>query len=132
MRSERKPDKGEGTPTPTVRGRVVLDDNTTCVLVPVDEYERLVAFVEAHRLVDKLEDPKTAWVDFDEFKLQLAGNKLTEARKGRKMTQTQLADKLGVPQSQISRIERRPDQTTLRTLKRIAKALGVNVRSLVG
>ena len=139
MRNERKPAKGgsrltsnaDSAAKPTVRGRVVLDDDTTCVLIPVEEYERLIALVEAHQMIDKLEDPRAEWADFDEFKLQLAGNKLAEARKGRKLTQTQLAARLGVPQSQISRIERSPDQTTLRTLKRIAKALGVDVKNLV-
>jgi transcriptional regulator with XRE-family HTH domain len=33
-------------------------------------------------------------------------------------------------ESQISRIERNPDRTTVRTLKRIARALNVSVSSL--
>jgi transcriptional regulator with XRE-family HTH domain len=47
------------------------------------------------------------------------------------LSQTQLGAKLNLPQSQISRIERNPDHTTLRTLKRVARALGVDVRALV-
>ncbi len=109
-----------------------MDDDTTYVMLPEEDYERLMEIVEAHELVAKLEDPKTEWIDFDDYKLQLAGSKIAEARKARKLTQTQLAKKLGVPQSQISRIERHPDQTTVRTLKRIAKALGVDVKMLVG
>ena len=111
---------------------VVRDDQATHVLIPVEEYERLVMADMAREAVAKLEDPNTEWIDFDDYKLQLAGSKIAEARKARKLTQTQLAKKLGVPQSQISRIERHPDQTTVRTLKRIAKALGVDVKMLVG
>ena len=113
------------------RGRVVLDDDTTYVMLPLADYERLMEIVEAHELVDRLEDPKTEWIDFDDYKLQLAGGKIAAARKASNLTQIQLAKKLGVPQSQISRIERNPDQTTVRTLKRIAKAIGVDVKMLV-
>jgi transcriptional regulator with XRE-family HTH domain len=45
--------------------------------------------------------------------------------------QKQLTAKLKMPQSQISRIERNPNHTTVRTLKRIAKALGVEVSALI-
>jgi len=44
---------------------------------------------------------------------------------------TALGRKLGIPQSQISRIERNPDHTTIRTLRRIAKALQVDIRALI-
>lgn len=71
------------------------------------------------------------WVDADAFGLQLAGEEIARARKAAGLTQKQLGDRLGLPQSQISRIERRPDHTTVRTLKRIAKALGVDVRALI-
>ena len=124
--------RAKRTSSSATRGRVVMDDDTTYVMLPEEDYERLMEIVEAHELVAKLEDPNTEWIDFDDYKLQLAGSKIAEARKARKLTQTQLARKLGVPQSQISRIERNPDQTTVRTLKRIAKALGVDVRMLVG
>lgn len=79
----------------------------------------------------KLEDPNTKWYDADEVFLQFAGDEIAAARKAAGLTQTQLAKKLGVPQSQISRIERNPDRTTVRTLKKIAKALGVDVSALV-
>ncbi len=81
--------------------------------------------------VRKLEDESVEWVDADQFGLQLAGERIARARKGKGLTQKQLGEQLGLPQSQISRIERRPDHTTVRTLKRIAKALGVDVRALI-
>ena len=111
--------------------RVTLADGSTCVMLPEDEYEHLMEIAEAQELVAKLEDPRAEWVDLDEYKLQLAGSKIAAARKAKGLTQTQLAKRLHLPQSQISRIERNPDRTTVRTLKRIGKALGVDVRSLV-
>ncbi len=111
---------------------MTLQDRATYVLLPVEEYEELVKADMVREAVARLEDPHAEWIDFDDYKLQLAGSKLAAARKAKGLTQTQLARKLGLPQSQISRIERNPDRTTVRTLKRIAKALRVNVRTLVG
>ncbi len=59
------------------------------------------------------------------------GQRIAKARKAAGITQKQLGDRLRIPQSQISRIERKPDHTTVRTLKRIARALNVSVRSLI-
>ncbi|HKQ47016.1 MAG TPA: helix-turn-helix transcriptional regulator [Phycisphaerae bacterium] len=56
---------------------------------------------------------------------------IAKARKAAGLTQAELAARLKLPQSQISRIERNPDRTTIRTLKRIAKSLGVDVSALV-
>lgn len=110
---------------------VTREDGATYVLVPEDEYEELVKADMAREAIAKLEDPDARWIDFDDYKLQLAGSRIAEARKAKALTQTQLSNKIGVPQSQISRIERNPDRTTVRTLKRIAKALGVDVKLLV-
>jgi transcriptional regulator with XRE-family HTH domain len=82
--------------------------------------------------VSRLDDPEDQWVDADEVRIQLAAERIAAARKGAGLTQKQLGEKLNLPQSQISRIERKPDHTTVRTLKRIAKALGVDVRALIG
>jgi DNA-binding XRE family transcriptional regulator len=102
------------------------------VLVPVEEYEELVKISMARSALEKLRNtPDDAWTDFDAFKLQLAGDHIAAARKQAGMTQQQLARKLKVPQSQISRIERNPDATTVRTLKRMARALGVDVSALL-
>jgi len=63
--------------------------------------------------------------------LQIAGDRIARARKAKNLTQKQLAEKLKVPQSQISRIEQNPDHTTIRRLKRIARALGFDVSVLI-
>jgi ribosome-binding protein aMBF1 (putative translation factor) len=110
---------------------VVQEGQVAYVLVPVDEYERLIKADMVRSAVKKLDDPKTKWVDADEVALELAGQRIAQARKKAGLTQKQLADKLSIPQSQVSRIERHPDHTTVRTLKKIARALKVNVTALI-
>jgi len=113
---------------------VVENDEPTFVLVPVQEYERLVEsdlIRSAIRNLKDIDDPNVEWIDADQLGLELAAEQIAKARKAAGLTQKQLGKKLGLPQSQISRIERNPDHTTVRTLKRIARALGVNVRALV-
>ncbi len=103
----------------------------THVLVPVGEYERLVKASMVQSAAAKLEDQTTEWVDADQLARELAAQRIAKARKSAGLTQIQLGRKLRLPQSQISRIERNPDRTTVRTLKRIARALGVDVSALI-
>ena len=50
------------------------------------------------------------------------------ARKRKRLTQAQLAKKVGMPQSQIARIESGNYNVTLGTLNRVASALDLKVR----
>jgi ribosome-binding protein aMBF1 (putative translation factor) len=109
----------------------VRNNRPTHVLLRIDEYEELLRAREAHELIAKLEDPNTKWVPVDQAMMEIVGSWLAQARKKAGLTQKQLADRLRVPQSQISRIEKNPDRTTLRTMKRIAAALGVEVGELL-
>lgn len=84
-----------------------------------------------NRALDRLADRGEPVVDGDEFALELAAGRIARARKEAGLTQAQLAARLKLPQSQISRIERNPDHTTVRTLKKIARALGVDISALV-
>lgn len=111
---------------------VLEEGHPAYVLVPIEEYEQLVKSSMAGNATQMLKAThEDAWVDFDSFRLQLAGERIAAARKQAGLTQQQLAKRLKVPQSQVSRIERNPDATTVRTLRKIAKALGVNVAALV-
>lgn len=106
-------------------------DRATYVLLPIEEYERLMHERDVDRLLARVEDPSVKWVDADDLAIEFATESVVKARKAAGLTQAQLAKKLGMPQSQISRIERNPDRTTVRTLKKIAKALRVDVRVFV-
>ena len=110
---------------------VLEDGQPTYVLLPIEEYEELIKTNMALSAIAKLNDKDSEWVDADDFALELAAERIARARKAAGLTQKQLGDKLKLPQSQISRIERNPDRTTVRTLKRIARALGVDVSALV-
>ncbi len=55
---------------------------------------------------------------------------ICSVRRAKGWSQAELAKRAGMPQSQISRIERNSN-TTVRSLKRIASALGVSVSSLI-
>jgi len=83
------------------------------------------------RAMKELESEDTEWISADDAAIRLAGSRIRQARISRGLTQKQLAERLHVPQSQISRIERDPDRSTVRTLKRIAKELSVDVRALL-
>lgn len=50
------------------------------------------------------------------------------ARQQKRLTQAQLAKKVGMPQSQIARIESGNHNVTLGTLNRVASALDLKVR----
>ena len=110
---------------------IVENGRPTHVIVPVHEYERLVKAEMIRSGVAKLKDEETEWVDADALGWKLAGERIAQARKAEGLTQKQLGERLNIPQSQISRIERNPDHTTLKTLKRVARALGVDVRALI-
>lgn len=107
-------------------------NETTHVILPVDEYERLLmadAAVEAQAITA---NSNAEWHDWEDVKLDWAGQRLAQARKEQGLSQKELGEKLGIAQTQISRIERHPDRTTLKTLRKIASALKVDVRNLIG
>lgn len=56
-----------------------------------------------------------------------AGKRVRDLRKGANVTQEQLAEKSGLPQSHISRIENGEVSPTRFTLEKIAKALGKTI-----
>ncbi len=127
-RSSRRKTKAKN---PSEHQYVIENGRPKYVLVPVDEYEQLIKADMVKQAVKQIESKDDDFVDADDLALQIAGDRIARARKSAGLTQQQLAKKLNIPQSQISRIERNPDHTTIRTLKRVAKALKVDVRALV-
>lgn len=116
----------------TSKNRYVIENGEPIyVMVPVDEYEKLIKADMVKHAVMQIDSKEDDFVDANDVALQIAGDRISRARKNAGLTQLQLAKKLRIPQSQISRIERNPNHTTIRTLKRVAKALNVDVRSLV-
>lgn len=60
------------------------------------------------------------------------GERIKEARKKAKMTQNELAQKMGIPFQSISQWERDLRKPKYETLARIATALGCNISDLTG
>lgn len=110
---------------------VVENGRPTHVVVPIDRYERLIKSEMVQRAIAQIEAGDDDFVDAADFARELAVERIVEARKAAGLTQKQLGAKLRIPQSQISRIERHPDRTTVRTLRRLAKALKVDVRAFL-
>jgi HTH-type transcriptional regulator/antitoxin HipB len=63
----------------------------------------------------------------NELKAEILAHKFKELRKKRKLTQSQLAERLGVEKGQISRIENGKFNLTLATIHKIAAELKVRV-----
>lgn len=60
-------------------------------------------------------------------RMEWVGNKIRETRKSRGLTQAELAEKTGLPQSHISRLEAGRHSPSHKTLECIAAALAVSV-----
>ena len=75
-------------------------------------------------LEEQLKDPdfKKEWDDHEmEYQLTMM---LMKEREAQHMTQTELAERTGIRQSNISHIEKGQASPTLATLRRIARGLG--------
>ncbi|MEC9372808.1 MAG: helix-turn-helix transcriptional regulator [Planctomycetota bacterium] len=83
---------------------------------------------EADRIIS---DPHTRWSSIAEVTISLGWSRIELARKSRKMSQTELAEKSGLSQSRISRIENKPESMTIDELRRLAAALDVDVAALI-
>lgn len=58
------------------------------------------------------------------------GQRVQELRKKRNLSQEQLADMSGVHRTYIGMVERAEKNITLRNIKKLAKALDVNIKDL--
>ncbi|MEK6546425.1 MAG: helix-turn-helix domain-containing protein [Nitrospinota bacterium] len=76
----------------------------------------------------ELKNPKFAKGFYEELEKTQLAIKIAEAREKRKMTQKQLAERVGTSQSVIARIENpNYDRFTIKTLRKIANALDANL-----
>lgn len=63
--------------------------------------------------------------------LKSVGDKLRQFRISKELSQSMLANDANIPKNQIGRIERGEISTTLTTLNKICKALGIKVKDLI-
>lgn len=63
--------------------------------------------------------------------LKSVGEKLKQIRVSKNLSQSMLANDVNIPKNQIGRIERAEINTTLTTLYKICKVLGIKVKDLI-
>jgi DNA-binding XRE family transcriptional regulator len=79
-----------------------------------------------NRFIGEIGTPKRT--DFEnELKADILAFQFKELRKSKKLSQTQLAEKLGMEKGQISKIENGKFNLTLATINKIASALGAKI-----
>ncbi len=119
---------------PATRGTISLGEKTG-VVVDKEEWDDLVERLEdleALKVFEKMKDePPEAFVSVAEVKRRLWTNNIKEARKGKGVTQVELARRLGCKQSYISKLEHPDYRPEVSTLERVAEALGVEVTELI-
>ncbi len=103
----------------------------THAVIPFDDYVYLVALQAARDALPMLTDPNYEWITTEEMLTEFAAPRIAAAREKKGLTQKQLGAKLGMPQSQVSRMEKHPGSVTYRTLQRVAKALGIKVTDML-
>jgi DNA-binding XRE family transcriptional regulator len=79
-----------------------------------------------NRFVGKQGTPERSKFE-NELKVDILANQFKELRKRKQLTQTQLADKLGMEKGQISKIENGKFNLTLSTINKMATALGAKI-----
>lgn len=60
------------------------------------------------------------------------GKQVRKLRQDRELSQEQLAAKANLTHATVSRIERGAHEGTMRTIRKLAKALGVSAEELIG
>jgi DNA-binding XRE family transcriptional regulator len=79
-----------------------------------------------NRFVGKQGTPERSKFE-NELKVDILANQFKELRKRKQLTQTQLADKLGMEKGQISKIENGKFNLTLSTINKMVTALGAKI-----
>ncbi len=68
--------------------------------------------------------------EFD-LRLDLLGNMIRSVRKERRLTQTELGERIGVQKSQISKLERNAKNVTVETILKVFNALQARLKFTV-
>lgn len=101
------------------------------MILTEEEYEQILDLLdvfEAERVLADESDPVLKWEDVHGT---LIKNRIAQARKARGITQKELARRLKVKPSTVSRMEKKDARSRLDTLKKVAKALRCSVEDLI-
>ncbi len=101
------------------------------VILDEEEYHRLLDVIEAVEARKILSDQKDPEIDWETASKGLFENRIAEVRAEMDISQRELADRLGVKPSTVSRWERKDANLTLETLRKVAVALDCNIHDLI-
>ena len=134
-RTERAQDKAASAfhiPDPAFTMEV---EGESMVAIPVEVWERIVEEFEdaaaALRAKAIMADASDPIISLEEGRKELFDNHIKRVRKRKRMTQVQLAKKLGISQGRVSEIEHLDYRPTIKTYRRVAKALGCEGKDLI-
>jgi predicted transcriptional regulator len=100
------------------------DGKPAFAVIPWDEYNKLI-----QNQVEK--DDSDVWFPNEVVKANVRGDSLIKAwREYFGLTQTELAEKAGMKQSALARLEKTANARTS-TLKKLAKAMDISVEQLI-
>ncbi len=110
-------------------------EGKSMVAIPVEVWERIVEEFEdaatASRAKAIMDDAGDPIIPLEEGRRELFDNHIKKVRKRKGLTQVQLAKKLGISQGRVSEIEHLDYRPTIKTYRRIAKALGADITELI-
>ena len=106
------------------------------VLVPIEQYNQLLADMEMLKDIRDFRSAKA--VDEETYPAEVINrlilneeNPIKVYREYRELTQKQLADKVGIQRAYLAEIETGRKSGSVKTLKAIAEALGVDLVSIL-
>jgi len=114
-----------------INPQVVEVGGKKLVIMDEEDYDRLLDAIDVAEAERIARDPKDPVLGWEEIKDDFIKNHIAEMRDQAGMSQKELARRLDVRQSTVSRMERENANLTLATLKKVAKALGCNVHQLI-
>jgi ribosome-binding protein aMBF1 (putative translation factor) len=101
------------------------------VILEEGEFDRLLDEIDSKEARRVLADPNDKEVDWAEATKQLIVNRIAAVRQNSGVSQRELARRLRVKPSTVSRWERADANLTLDTLRKVAKALSCEVVALI-
>ncbi len=109
---------------------VLVQKGKNIVILTEEEYEQILDVLDAMEAQRVLADDKGPVLKWEDVHGQLVGNKIAQARKALGITQKELAQRMKVKQSAVSKIERDDTRPPIDTLKEVALALNCNIDDL--
>lgn len=110
---------------------VDLGTGKRIVILDEEEFDRLLDAIDAAKAKMVLNDPDDKEIDWETASKELIKNVIAEVRAAKGVSQRELAERLGIKASTVSRWERPDANLTLETLRKVAGVLGCDIHDLI-